>query len=413
MSKLSSRQRMLAALQCQEPDHVPLVFNVFGFRPPQHLAWSNPIEEARRWLSMGVDSSLRLALPPLIFHPEVETRDWEEALPGERWPLMIKEYDTPAGLLRQEVYRTEDWASPDWPSHHPDTGSAEAPQMPTAGQDGSTDLRLLDDHNVPRSRSFAIETEEDLRKLEYLFHPLTDEAVTQFKETCTAISHEANELGVLLEAYPGVGLADVATWLCGVEGMLFMALDTPDVFDALLDIVHEQNKRNVEILLDTPVDLIVQRGWYEGTAFWSPTLYRQFFVPRLRELTDMVHQGNRLMGYIMTTGFMPLLDIFTEVGYDAHYYIDPVPGGSAIDLQKVKQVFDTKVAIIGGLNSPVTLEQGSPDDIRQEVFRAVDILGPGGGLALSPVDCISASTPWESVEILIEAWTEVRDYPIM
>ena len=191
-----------------------------------------------------------------------------------------------------------------------------------------------------------------------------------------------------------------------------MALDKPDVFGALLDLIHEWNKRNLEILLDMPVDLVVQRGWYEGTAFWSPGLYRQFFMPRIEELTNMVHQSGRLMGYIMTTGFMPLLGIFTEIGYDAHYYIDPVPSGSAVDLRQVNQKFANRIAVIGGLNSPVTLEQGTREEIRREVFDAVHILGPGGGLVLSPVDCIAASTPWESIEILIEAWKEVRDYPV-
>ncbi|GAG29960.1 unnamed protein product, partial [marine sediment metagenome] len=62
--------------------------------------------------------------------------------------------------------------------------------------------------------------------------------------------------------------------------------------------------------------------------------------------------------------------------------------------------------------APITLGRGTREQIRQEVFDAVQILGPGGGLALTPAEAIYASTPWASVEAVIDAWKEVRDYPI-
>ena len=117
------------------------------------------------------------------------------------------------------------------------------------------------------------------------------------------------------------------------------------------------------------------------------------------------------MAYKLSNGFMPLLDRFAEIGYDAHYFIDPVQGGPGADLRRVKQAFDRKIAVVGGLNSAVTLERGTREEIRQEVFNAVRILGPGGGLVLTPVDCIYRGIAWEKIEILIEAWMEARDYP--
>ena len=127
----------------------------------------------------------------------------------------------------------------------------------------------------------------------------------------------------------------------------------------------------------------------------------------------MVHQQGRLMGYTMCVGVMPLLDTLVEVGYDVHNFLDPIEhDGRRLDLHKVKAAFAGKVAVIGGLNEPRTLEQGTREEIRQEVFDAVRALGPGGGLVLNPVEAIMASTPWRSVEVAIQAWKEVRDYPL-
>ena len=240
-----------------------------------------------------------------------------------------------------------------------------------------------------------------------MLSPLSDEAIAQFRERAATTAHQAEELGVLVVGYEPAG-ADMATWLCGVEGMLFMAMDQPEVFSELMDVVHGWDKRNMEIMLDTPVDLILRRGYYEGATFWSPGLYRRFFAPPFREVTAMVHQSDRLMGYTMSVGVMPLLDVLAEVGYDVHYLLDPIQHGDRIDLGEVKSAFDQKIAVIGGLNEPITLEQGTREQIRQEVFDSVRILGAGGGLVLTPAEAIVARTPWESIETVLEAWREVR-----
>lgn len=384
---------MMAVLRCQEPDHVPLLFSTFGFRPPPHLKWSNQIEEVQSWLSIGIDAWLNVPPPAMTFHPDVKVCEWKETEPGERWPCMVKEYETPAGTLRQEVFETDDWMTDDWPSHT------------------RASVHLVDDYNVPRYRRPMIETEEDLEKLKYLFHPLTNEAISQFHEETAASARQAAQLGVLQVSCGAFG-ADMILWLCGPEASVLMAMDRPEMFNELMDIIHERDRRNTEILLDTPVDLVIRRGYYEGTSFWSPELYRRFFMPRIKDLVDVTHQAGRLMGYTMSVGCMTLLDTFAEMGYDAHYLLDPLPDGAPIDLHKVKAAFENKIAVIGGLNAPITLERGTSEEIRQEVFDAVAALGPGGGLALTPAESIYANTPWESIEALIAAWKQVRDYPL-
>lgn len=394
MSRMTSRDRLLAAIRYEEPDHVPLLFNSFGFRPPGWLSWSNDFEEAQRWLSLGVDATLRSQVES-GFHPDVEVRSWEERVPGERWPVMIKEYQTPAGPIRQEVFRTDDWVSPEWPTH----------------RRGDREVQLADDYNVVRSRRFPVETEEDVERVKYLLWPPTDDAIAGYREHAAGVHRQAQELGVAVESIVSSGV-DMATWLCGVDGMLYMALDKPALFQRLLDIIHERDKRMAAVALDSPVDLVVRRGWYEGASFWSPSLFRDLFLPRIEELATMAHQAGRLMGYIMSTGFMPMLDHLVAAGYDVHFYIDPVMGGSGTDLGTVKRAFDKKVAVVGGVSAAVTLEQGAPEEIRRAVFEAIEVMAPGSGFILSAVDSLNASTPWSSVETLIGAWREARGYPL-
>jgi uroporphyrinogen-III decarboxylase len=388
MGSLSSRERMLAAIRYETPDRIPLHFKSFGFQPPEALRWANDVEQAERWLSLGCDPWL-WSLLPMRFHPDVRVRQWTEQPEGAPWPVLVAEYDTPAGTLRQEVYLTEDWDTPEWPLHH----------------DGAPRLELFDDYNVPRYRRCPIRSEADLEKLKYLLWPMPDDVLADTRTAILQRNRQARELSVL-HVGDGSSGTDAAVWLCGVEPLIDLALEQPDLFDGLLEIIHAWDRRNTEILLDAPVDLIMRRGYYEGTSFWSPSLFRRHFAPRLADLAAMIHQGERLMGYIMSVGVMPLLEELAAIGYDMHFLLDPIPNGARIDLAAVKAAFHGKVAVAGALNDPITMETGTREEIRQEVFDAVRLLGPDG-LALSPAESIFASTPWESVETVIAAWREV------
>lgn len=397
MKPLSSRERLLATIRCQEPDYVPLLLHPFGFRPWWTADWSDwdQVVQAKAWLEMGLDAWLGVE-PPMTFHPDVTVRWRTERRAQDRWPCMINEYETPAGTLRQEVFLTDDWISSDWPEHR---GVAPC-------------ISLLDDYNVPRYRACMIQDEQDVEKLKYLLTPMTDKQATHLREQTAAVAAEARRLGVLLRATASSG-TDAAVWLCGVEPLVNMAIDRPDLFDALLDIIHRREKRNVEVLLDTPVDLIMRRGYYEGTSFWSPSIYRHFFQPRIKELTNLVHQGGRLMGYTMSVGFMPLHHELLEIGYDMHFLLDPLePGGGPADLPKLKAAWNGRISVFGGINQHITLQRGSVEDVRREVFSTVRTLGPGGGLCLVPVEAIHSFTPRRSLEAVLDAWKEIRRYPL-
>jgi uroporphyrinogen decarboxylase len=88
--------------------------------------------------------------------------------------------------------------------------------------------------------------------------------------------------------------------------------------------------------------------------------------------------------------------------------VDPVQGGD--DLATVKAELSSRVAVLGGVNSAITLGRGTKEEIRAAVNHAVEVMAPGGGFILSPVDCLFPDTPWESVATLIDAWREVCEY---
>ena len=75
---MSSRERLLTAMSCGQPDRVPLHFRLFGFVPPEHFRWSDEFEAFQRWAGIGVDDILNLGAPSDM-HPDVRVRSWREA----------------------------------------------------------------------------------------------------------------------------------------------------------------------------------------------------------------------------------------------------------------------------------------------------------------------------------------------
>jgi uroporphyrinogen decarboxylase len=110
---------------------------------------------------------------------------------------------------------------------------------------------------------------------------------------------------------------------------------------------------------------------------------------------------------------MPLLDLFAEAGVDVLIGVDP----EAWDMAIAKKKLGDRVCLWGGVNGHLIVEQGSSEDVRGEVRRAMEILAPSGGFLLSPVDNVRENTPraHENVSALLDEWQpltgQVTSYP--
>ncbi len=384
---MTSRERMLTAMGGGQPDRVPLFFNLFGFEPPAKYGWSTEAERIGKWGPMGVDHVLSVGGPGRT-HPEATVRAWrEEPTADQPYPLLYKEYATPAGILRHAVRLT---------------GSSFGENLTQADE-----VQLFDDYNVPRAVEHAVTSAADIDKLRYILNEPADEQIDEFRRIAAETKKQADELGVTVVGW-GSNTADAVIWLCGVQGAVLMAVDQAEAFEELVDLLHAVDKRDTELLAEAGVDVLLRRGWYEGTHFWSPELFRRFFAPRAKELIDIAHHAGAKFGWTMSAGIMALLEDFKSLGLDVLYHVDPVQGGA--DLRVVKDTLGDQVATLGGMNSAITLGRGSRDEIRKAVFEAVEILGAGGGFILSPVDCLFPDTPWEAVQTVMEAWSEVCEY---
>ncbi len=393
MAGLTSRERMLRALSHQEVDYIPCAF--MSFTALRKRLNENLYELAKAELGMGLDSFLfipsagRPQRPdhpdlrglPVRFHPQVTVREWREDAVGD-YPILHKEYITPAGKLSTAVRLSEDWPHGD---HIP----------------------FVDDYQVPRALKRLISGPQDLDALQYLLAPPTEEDIARYQQEVEIARAFTREHGILLVGGWGVGM-DMANWLCGMQELMLLTMDNPTFVADLLEMIHVWNKRRMEVVLSAPIDLYIRRAWYEGCDFVMPKFYREAILPRLKVEVDLAHERGAKFGYICSSGTKPMLDDYLEAGFDVLIGVDPVQG-THTDMPLMKQKLGGKIALWGGVSGAVTVERGTEEEVRAAVRHAIETLGPRGFI-LSPVDNITVDEPltWRNLDIFIDEWRKHR-----
>ena len=375
-TNMSSRERLLATIRLEKTDHVPL-WCLWSY-DQEPFNTGDDLARLEATLALGMDDTLWLHAPWRMA-PEVEVSGWTEPVAGEEYVLMHKRYQTPDGSVEHTMRSSE--------------------YLDTSGNFG-----ILGDLNMSHATQFLIEERKDLAPLRYLLGDPDNDQMSQFRERAKAYRRAAAEKQVVLEgAY--VSLGDTAAWLMGPANLIYACEDDPGFVEELMAIIWNWHERQVEILLDEKVDVILHRGWYELPDFWGVHSYRRFLKPLLKREAEMVHQAGAAFSYIMTKGIMPLLDDFLEIGVDVLWGPDPMQGEA--DLVALKEKLGGRMCIWGGMNAILTLGEGKPEDARAAVEEAIDILAPGGGFVLFPVDQIVAGTPWENIEAMLARWREL------
>ncbi|HTZ53121.1 MAG TPA: uroporphyrinogen decarboxylase family protein [Spirochaetia bacterium] len=413
---MNTRERIAAAWDGRTSDHVPLTTWCFGFPSPPGALWNNEAGPARYWYSlrmehlhtlpfpwsvqdefrralawrsMGVDDVLEVSVP-WSADPRVSWTDrCDPPTAAEPYPVLRREYRTPGGTLRHEVRKTGEEQGEGW--------VIQPPVVP-----------LIEDFNIPRAVRHVVSEPQDVKRLSFCYRPPDAAAREWFRKRMEEVGAFRQREGFPVQAWAGFGM-DAVVWFCGTEGAVLFAMDYPREFQELFDIITETDLGRVELAAADPgVDLVVERGWYSSTNFWSPALLDRYLFPHVRALAGAAHRHGKKFAYVMTTGVEVLGLRLAEAGVDVLYFVDPLdPVQKGLSLDKVRALLGGSMTLVGGISS-ITLGTGDSAAVDRAVRQALDVLGPTGRFILHPVDALFPDTPWKAVESLIASWKKAR-----
>jgi len=164
-----------------------------------------------------------------------------------------------------------------------------------------------------------------------------------------------------------------------------------DFFDRMLTAADGQ----VDILR-TADDLGTQRG-----LVLSPEMFRTFFKPRLKKLVHMTHSHGVKFMFHSCGAIRPLIEELIEIGVDI---LDPLQAAAdGMEPQSLKDAYGDRICLHGGICTQFLLPKGTPNEVRDEVRRRLQILGAGGGYILAPCHVLQTDVPTENILAMSEA----------
>jgi len=144
----------------------------------------------------------------------------------------------------------------------------------------------------------------------------------------------------------------------------------------------------------------------------SPKMYREILKPIHADFIDFIKARTKARILFHSDGDVaPLIDDFVEIGVDI---LNPIQtsAGSMSDLPSLKKRFGKNIVFCGGIDTHRILPFGTVAEVREEVRRVIQILGPGGGCMIGAVHTVMDDVPPENVLAMVDAVEEFGHYPL-
>ena len=175
---------------------------------------------------------------------------------------------------------------------------------------------------------------------------------------------------------------------------------------------HEYSLALLKEVLECGVRFIFGTWYYASlSAGWSPSIFRECFVPLIRQHADLVH-GYEGIYHVYDDGkMMQTLGDYVEAGADVVETLTPSPVGD-VDLAQAKCLYGERTCLKGYVDLLYVLKMGTPELVERTVRQAIETAAPGGGFILGTSDSIREGTPIENVKTYFETARKYGRVPL-
>jgi uroporphyrinogen decarboxylase len=207
----------------------------------------------------------------------------------------------------------------------------------------------------------------------------------------------------------GGNLLELGQWFYRNDNFFMLLAGEPARAHRFLDRVMEIHLRNLDRFLQAAadfIDVIVfgdDLGMQSGPQV-SPAMYREFFKPRQRLLWQRVKKLKPHLKIMLHCcgGVRELLPDLIDAGLEA---INPVQiTCRGMEAQGLKADFGKRLTFWGGgCDTRHVLTHGAPAQVRDHVLRQIETWRPGGGFVFQQVHNILADVPPANIVAMYDA----------
>ncbi len=375
MTTMTRRERVLAALNHEEPDRVPVDFGGTYASTIYFTAYEQL--KAHLGFEHRMQIGMRRGRCAVLHQAMLDYFDVDARL------LALSPYE---GGLQRDV--DEDTFVDEWGAVWGKSG--DGPYLNVGGpfQKRSVSVQDLEDHPWPDPDNAGL--------------------YRGFAERAKAL-RESSDHATILNIR--LGIVHESQFLRGYAEWLVDLYRRPDFAAGLMERGGEYCARVAENALREAgehIDIVFfgdDMSSQQSTIF-SPEIYRRMIKPQQAKVIERVKKAADVKVVFHCCGAVAdLIDDLAEIGVDA---INPVQvAAKGMAPERLKRDFGTKMAFWGGVDTQRVMPQGSVQDVRRETRHIIDTLGKGGGLVLTAVHNIQPDVPPENV---VAMYDEARSY---
>ena len=281
--------------------------------------------------------------------------------------------------------------------------------------------RWLDDRTFVDEWGVTFQQPEDWPQFDIIAHPLAEATVEDIerydwpdiedegryaglRDMARAL-HENTRYAITSTAMDTT-IFDKSWILRGMEQFLVDMLLDPDFALALMGKVSELQLRRAERFLQEVgpyIDVIMisdDMGVQNGTLI-KPALYRKMVKPFHRRYVELIKSLTDARVVMHACGsIVDLVEDYIEIGVDA---LNPMQV-LAVDMspRNLKDRFGGRMAWWGGIDTQHLLPKGTPEDVRQAVRDTLDVMRLDGDYVLGAVHNVQDDVPPENVWAMLD-----------
>jgi uroporphyrinogen decarboxylase len=393
---MNSRERIIAAINHQPVDRVPIDFG--GTRQSGISVWA--YENLRERLG------LRTGNLPRIFDVYQMLAEIEQDV-AERFGSDCVALNRPAVAFG---IHNENWK----PYTFPDGLCAEVPGAFHPESDGNGGLVLKrngqDIAAMPRAGFYF----DRFEKYPGAAHPdltqwraprVDDATLEHYHREAEALFTQTDKaivaaFGPPYELFNGIGQGDFEEW------MMTFASEPEYVDELYAEIVDAwiENLRGFHAAVGDRVQVvqICDDFGTQNAPFLSVNMFRDRLLPAYKRGLDWIHANTSWKVLLHSDGaIVPLLPSIIEMGVDI---LNPVQtSATGMDPERLKSEFGGKIAFWGGsCDAQGTFAHGTPAEVAAETERNLAILAPGSGLVCATIHNIQANVAPDNIIALFD-----------
>ncbi|MCC7499715.1 MAG: methyltransferase [Bryobacterales bacterium] len=413
---MTSRERVCAAVNHQEPDRIPIDFGgsavtgihvscVAALRQYYGLD-KHPVRVHEPYQMLGlVEEDLQQAMG--IDVTGVFARDTMFGFPAIDWkPWSFNGLEV---LVPGDFHVTLDVNGDALIYPKGDTSVPPSGRMPAGGQFFDTIVRQ---HPIDED---ALDPQDNLEE----FTPVTAADLAHLQQA-TGMARAGGR--AVLAGFGGTAFGDIALvpgpFLKdpkGIRDITEWYISTSSRRSYIHAIFEKQcevalaNLEQIHRAVGSNVDAVFICGTDFGTqtsAFCSVATLRELYAPYYKAVNDWIHTHTTWKTFKHSCGSVErFYQTFIESGFDI---INPVQCSAAgMDPEMLKSKYGSRLVFWGGgVDTQRVLPFGTAAEVREQVLRRCEIFAPGGGFVFNSIHNVQAGTPVENIVAMIEAVKE-------